>query len=336
MPTEYRIGRLKGRFVVTWTDERGTRRRYRLDALSAKDAERQAIDVIRRETAPPAGTTTVADLWAAYRAHLGTRPAAKTLGYTGLAVLAHFGALRPDQITVDHCRSYARKRRDARIRQGTVWTELGHLRSCLTWAQKLRLIDAAPYIERPQKPAPKDRYLTSAEIAALIDAMTAPHLRLATLLMLGTAGRIGAILDLTWDRVDFTQGTINLRLDAEGPRKGRAVVPMNGMLRSALTSAHQAALSDYVVEWAGDRIGSIKKGFATAAQAAGLQDVSPHVLRHTAGVHMAAAGVPMQMISQYMGHTSIAVTERVYARYAPNHMKQAADVLDFSGLRVVK
>ena len=42
MPGDYRIGRLHGRFVVTWQAE-GRRRRYRLNALTAKDAEREAL-----------------------------------------------------------------------------------------------------------------------------------------------------------------------------------------------------------------------------------------------------------------------------------------------------
>jgi integrase len=37
----------------------------------------------------------------------------------------------------------------------------------------------------------------------------------------------------------------------------------------------------------------------------------------------------MQKISQYLGHTSIKVTERVYARYSPSYMKDAASALDW-------
>lgn len=75
------------------------------------------------------------------------------------------------------------------------------------------------------------------EDARLIAADCEPHIRLAILLMLTTAARVGAVLDLTWDRVDMERGQINLRVDQEGPRKGRAVVPINGTLRAALTAA---------------------------------------------------------------------------------------------------
>ena len=39
---------------------------------------------------------------------------------------------------------------------------------------------------------------------------------------------------------------------------------------------------------------------------------------------MAEAGVPMAKIAQYMGHSDSRITERVYARFAPEHLKDAA------------
>lgn len=52
------------------------------------------------------------------------------------------------------------------------------------------------------------------------------------------------------------------------------------------------------------------------------------VLRHTAGVYMAEAGVPMEEISQYLGHTSTKVTERVYARYSPEYLRNASNAIE--------
>ena len=67
-----------------------------------------------------------------------------------------------------------------------------------------------------------------------------------------------------------------------------------------------------------------------------LDGVTPHTLRHTAAVHMAAAGIPMAQISQYLGHSNTAVTERVYARFAPEHLTDAANVLNFTKARKVQ
>lgn len=343
---DYRIGRLNGRFVVSWWVD-GKRKRYRLDALTAKDAEREAIDVIRQEVVS-AEPVTVKTLWDLYREEKKDRRVAAAMKFEWKAIGSHFGHLRPDQITTDICRAYTAKRRATMIprgkdapprpvHDGTIWTELGHLRTVMVWAaDKKHLIARAPDIERPQKPAAKDRWLTDKEIAKLLDAKCAPHIKLAILLMLSTAARVGAILDLTWDRVDFDNGVINLRTDATGPRKGRAIVPMNASTRAALKAAESASLTDYVIEWAGEQVKSIKTGFNAAVADAGLEGVSPHVLRHTAAVHLAVAGTPMSRIAQYLGHSSTAVTERVYARFAPDHLRAEADVLDFGArLRIV-
>ncbi|MCB1958300.1 MAG: site-specific integrase [Rhodocyclaceae bacterium] len=248
--------------------------------------------------------------------------------YTGRSVLPWFGAFRPDQISVQDCKAYIADRRQAGIKDGTIWTQLGKLRTCLNWAEKTGLIDRAPYIERPSKPAPKERYLTRQEIAQLLAVDCAPHVGLAIRLMLSTAARVTAVLELTWDRVDFERGQVNLRT-SEGQRKGRAIVPMTASLRAALVDARKAALSNYVVEWAGGPVKSIKKGFKAAAVEAGLPDVSPHVLRHTAAVHMAEAGVSMDEIAQYLGHSDTRITASTYARYSPEHLRKAANALEF-------
>lgn len=332
---DHRIGRLNGRYVVTWHDEHGVRRRYRLDATTLNGAKAEGLDVVRRERAGPAGHT-VADLIDLYRADREGRPIAETIRHTGKALTAHFGEMRPDQVTVADCRSYTKLRAGQGRSMGTVWTELGHLRMVCRWARRAGLIEREPLIELPQKPAPKDRYLTDAEIGRLMAADAEPHIRLAILLMLTTAGRVGALLELTWDRVDLDRGQIDLRLDAVGPRKGRAVVPINATLRAALTVAQEAALSDHVIEWAGSPVKSIRTGFSAAVSNAKLKGVTPHVLRHTAAVRMAVAGVPMARISQYLGHSNTSITERTYARFAPDHLADAAEALEIGHLRVVR
>jgi integrase len=104
---------------------------------------------------------------------------------------------------------------------------------------------------------------------------------------------------------------------------------MTPSLRAALLEAKRGSLSDYVVEWAGGPVRSIRKGFKAAAIDAGLHDVSPHVLRHTAAVHMAEAGIPMDEIAQYLGHSDTRITASTYARYSPEHLRKAASALDF-------
>jgi site-specific recombinase XerD len=330
---DYRIGRLKGRFVVTWL-ENGQRRRFRLNAATAREAEAQARQIMLEMAAPIHGAT-VSEIWEAYRADRQGRSIAESMQHTGKAVLPAFGHFQPDQITSQDCRAAIAAWQAEGKHDGTIWTRLNHLRIALNWAQKMRIIDRAPHIERPPQPAPRDRCLSQSEIDRLIAAATEPHINLAIIIMLTTAARITAALELTWDRVDFQRGQIRLA-KGEGHRKGRATVPMNNTLRAALETARMGALSDHVIEWGGKPVRSIKRGFARAVENAGLSDVSPHVLRHTAAVRMAEAGTPMSEIAQYLGHTNTATTEKTYARYSPDHLRSAASSLEFTGLKIVR
>lgn len=324
---EYRIGRLKGRFVVTWTDADGKRRRYRLEALTPKDAEREARDLILRMEAPPAGVT-VAQIWTAYQDSVSGRRQEGKLNETGRTVLPEFGHLAPHQITEDDCRAYIAARRAIGRKDGTIRTELGCLRSALAWAHKARLIDRPPHIILPPAPQPRDRYLTRDEARRLLAAAGEPHIHLAMLLMLTTAGRIGALLELTWDRVDLDRRIIRLAAHDIGPKKGRATVPINDTLNDALRAAQAAARSRYVVEWGGRRVGSIKRGFTAAIVRAGIDHCTPHDLRRTAGRFMAEAGVPIEEIASYLGHTNPNITRSTYSQFSPEYLRKAASALE--------
>jgi integrase len=163
----------------------------------------------------------------------------------------------------------------------------------------------------------------------LLSKVATAHVRLFIVLALTTGARMSAILELRWDQVDFKHKTINFNSpEHEQTNKRRPVVPLNQRALAALEEAARGALTPFVIEWSGERVKSIKKAIRMAAQRSGVP-CSPHVFRHTAGVWMAQADVPMQKISQFLGHTSTRVTERTYARYSPSFMKDAAAALEF-------
>lgn len=63
----------------------------------------------------------------------------------------------------------------------------------LLWGEKRGLIEKAPHIVRPEKPAPVDRYLTREEVNRLLDAASLPHVRLAIILLIGSGARLEAL-----------------------------------------------------------------------------------------------------------------------------------------------
>jgi integrase len=236
-----------------------------------------------------------------------------------------FGYKLGKAITKQDCRDYAAKRKREGKSPSTIKTELEALRACLRWHYG----KDAPIITAPAPSKPRERFLTKEEADKLLASIETPHVRLFVTLALATGARMGAILDLTWDRVDFDVGTIDFRPAGRNvTNKRRVIVPMNRRAREALGEARKGALTDHVIEYGEKPVKSIKRAIAAAARRSGVQ-CSPHVFRHTAGVWMAQADVPMQKIAQFLGHTSTRITETVYARYSPRFMADAASALDW-------
>lgn len=119
---DYRLGRLKGRWVVMWNEDDGRRRRYRLAAETRADAEREARDLIVHAQAPASGVT-VAQVWEAYRLDMGERRQASKLAQVGKNVLPVFGHFAAEQVSVDDCRAYIARRR--RLINHPIPTEAG-------------------------------------------------------------------------------------------------------------------------------------------------------------------------------------------------------------------
>ncbi len=324
------IGRLRGGFCVSWHDSQtGKRRRYQFAARTRAEAEAEGRDRFLKETFS-AGKTTIEELWRSYVDYLRSKPTAKTMGHTGKAVLPHFGALRPDQLTIDDSCAYTSLRLAAGRKIGSIHTELGHLRSCMNWAfKKAKAIERVPPIELPAKPDSDVRPLTDQEIQRIVDNCIAPHARLAVILLLTTGARVSAILDRTWDKIDFERGVINLRKSDGVTRKGRAIVPMNALARTALTAAYEARLTEWVVEYNGGPVKSIRTAYTAALRRAGLSGIGIHQIRHTVAVRMLAAGQPLEKVSQYLGHSNIQITQKIYARFMPDHLADAAEILNF-------
>lgn len=309
-----RLKLYRGWWYAVWREGGETRRR----ALRTqdRDAAARALADYQRHVAAP--TDTAAGIYVGYLADKGTERAR----WAWPRLEGVFGALRPDQIDRAVCRGYVARRRADGVGDGTIHTELTFLRAALRWHDKATPAE----VELPSKPPPSDRSLTRAQYERLLAAATTPHVRLFIILALTTAGRMTALLELTWDRVDFDRRVIRLGM-GEKRRKGRATVPMTDSARAALLEAATARTSDYVIEYAGGSVGRIHKGFDAAAGAAGLPWCTPHVLRHTAAVWLAESGVPMAEIAQYLGHSDSRITERVYARFSPSHLRKAASAL---------
>lgn len=211
----------------------------------------------------------------------------------------------------------------------TVRNELAVVRAALNLCEQDKLITKAPFVQMPRLPQASIRHLTKAQFKKLIEGAQkgSPHIALFMQLAIATGARMTALLELTWGQVDLEARRINLNQpDRVQTSKGRPTVPINDQLHAALTAAKVAATTDYVIEHGGARVGSVKTAWNAAVRRSGIK-ATPHMLRHSAAVWQAEAGVPMPVIAQYLGHTDSRITERVYARFSPDFLRGASEAL---------
>ena len=230
----------------------------------------------------------------------------------------------PDLIDREMCQDYARQRERS---TATVRYELGMLSVALRWAVQRRHIPRAPAVWRPDPPERKVRHLTRSEFDKWFGCVKADHARLYVELGLATMARPSAILDLTWDRVDFDRGTVDLNPSGRRQtRKRRPVVPLNADALEALREAYRARQSNFVIERGARQVKSVKKAFQAASERSGIQ-VTPYTLRHTGAVWAAEAGVSMDELAQFMGHDTATTTSKHYARFSPGHLRKVSDAV---------
>jgi len=311
---EFTVQRLLDRYAVVWRDEHGKRRRFRLEATDRSSAEAEARDWWREQTD---SKSTVGGIVADYIAAREQAEIASTSRQRDAwkAMKSFWENVDPERIDDAMCRKYAETRK---VGPATLRYELSMLSVALRHANKPRKI------WRPAAPERQVRHLTHSQFERWYAEVKAPHARLYALLGLFTMARPKAILELTWDRVDFERRQIDL--NPKGRRqtkKRRPVVALNDEAMEALEEAHKARQSEYVIERGAKPIGNIKKAFQAASARSGIK-VTPYTLRHTGAVWAAEAGASMDELAQFMGHDDSATTSTHYARYSPGHLRGVA------------
>jgi integrase len=321
--TQYELVSHRGKLAVA-IGRGANRRRISTGTNDAGLAKAIAQQIWQKHHAP--ASDRIHDLWQIYmadRSNDGRDTVRQANAWKKLGAV--FGDRLGSDVSKVDCREYDRLRRRQGASAGTVRTELIYLRACLN----LRYGRGNNRVWLPAGAPPRDRYLGRQELDKLLEHVSTPHVRLFIILAITTGARMTALLELRWDQVDFKHRTINFNQPGrEQTNKRRPEVPLNSRAYAALDEAARGALTDFVIEWDGQPVKSIKKAVRLAASRSGVR-CSPHVFRHTAGVWMAQGDVPMQKISQFLGHTSTRVTERTYARYSPSFMKDAAAALEF-------
>jgi integrase len=117
-------------------------------------------------------------------------------------------------------------------------------------------------------------------------------------------------VNLRWEQVDFTVGTITL-LETKSGRP--QVVVMNAPARRVLQQLRTVKASDWILPSSSDAKRPFSKTALEAAwerirSAAHLEDVRLHDLRHTVGTYAGQSGANAFLVRDLLRHKNLAMT----------------------------
>lgn len=200
------------------------------------------------------------------------------------------------------------------MKDATINRYLALFSKTLVEAVKRGKIEVKPPLPYRKESKGKLRWITKAEEAALLDkadelwpVADATALKSLIVVLVDTGARLSEVRKCprhSVGQVTFTD-------------------TKNGLSRSVpLTARAQAALPNVPVWTVMQCIGR----FSRLRDACELHDVSLHTLRHTCASRLVQAGMDLYRVKEWLGHSSITVTQR-YAHLSPSHLSQGADLL---------
>lgn len=173
-----------------------------------------------------------------------------------------------------------------------------------------------------------DRWLTSEEEDRLM-AASSPWLREIMVFAMNTGMRQGEILNLQWQDVDFSRGTLIVMQSKNGTRR---TIPLNTKVYELLAAKQAAAglsrgpvfktpLGNLL------QVRFLVREFCEARNRAGIPDFRFHDMRHTFATRLVQRGVDLYKVQRLLGHKTNLMTQR-YAHHSPESLREGVNVLD--------
>jgi integrase len=200
-------------------------------------------------------------------------------------------------------------------------------------------VNVAREARPPRVPRRHGRSLTPDETKVLLSTVQGHPLEPFVVLGLFAGLRPGESLALRWEDVDLDRGFLIVRTSLTRAHGGTFVV---GEVKTStsLRSVHLADIArdilrrheatGFVIQSpAGQPLdpANVRRGFKALTKAAGLGEWRPHELRHTCASLLLNAGVPLKVVADVLGHSSVAVTGDVYGHVLDPSRDAAAHVL---------
>jgi integrase len=290
-------------------------------------AEKKLAEYIAAKYRPAASASPlIADVLLVYaREHLPTTRAADKAAHNISNLTPFWGKKRADQVNSENCRAYAKDRPASAARR-----DLEVLRASLRyWNRHKEPLSRIPAVVLPEKSQPRERWLTQEEAKRLRRAaMAYPHLYRFVILGLKTGSRSGVLLGLRWDQIDLRRGVMSRKAAGETEAANKRKPPVRlgaAVVRLLRRWKARDGKIKHVVHYDGVPIKKLRRSWETACQAAGIEDASPHTLRHTRATWLMQAGVDPWEAAGHLG-MSLRVLENTYGKHSPDFQSRAAEV----------
>lgn len=209
--------------------------------------------------------------------------------------------------------------------------------AALHHAKKEGRLKEVPKFPKVAAGEPRVRWLSREEHRRIMNAPKPPRLHRFYVIAFATGARSEAIEQLTWDRVDFRNRTIDFRIPGKDHKnKRRAVVPISDSLLVRLEAMHAKRTDEYV-------IGAGPSGRPTTTyhhakqllRELGIDEhgVARHVARHTVASWMLQGDkergippAPIQHVARMLGDT-VAMIDKTYGHLSQEHLREASRML---------
>ena len=348
-----------GRYYVAWGEGRRTRRRS-MGTTDQDLAKERMKAFVHRMTEPEDAKADEISIHTVLTRYWDDVASGAESDETAQRAFEHFSGINPtggattqagyfgpdalvSEINKSCNKKYEKDMREKGWANSTINRHRNFLRAALNHAVENGNLKAAPHIPTLQVSTKKERWLTRQEAAALLWFSRKErfyYMRLFILIGLYTAARHEAILSLTWDQIDFEQGTIDFRrYDEKGKilpetNKRRPNAPASDKLMMFLQYAYARELRlakkakrpiiPFVVNHRHGQLLSVKKAFREAVKRAKLKNVTPHTMKHTRITWLLRARVAPWHVSGLTA-TSVNTIMKVYGHHIPNDLKEYAN-----------
>jgi integrase len=250
-------------------------------------------------------------------------------------LLPFLGRTRLVDIRLRQIERFKARQLKSDLRPKTINNHLAVLSKMLRVAEAWEYIAAAPKVKLLKAAKPEMRFLEFDEAARLIRVAEPGLERMLIRTALRTGLRIGELLALRWDDVDFERRQIHVRRNyvrghIDTPKSGRdRVVPMTADLYDALRRYRHLRGPLVFCNSDGSFLtdNQTKHYLYRACRKAFLDTFGWHVLRHSFASHLVMRGAPLKAVQELLGHATIDMTMR-YAHLSPAAKNEAIALLD--------